>query len=117
LDHFISLPFGFFIPDLGFHILVALVGSTSFIESFMIDFFHEDLGTIFSFLILVNLEATFAMFLLHYVEWSGYVLHTMFPSPCILQHYVEFDTHIIVTLEKLLSVKSFGGLINHLARC
>jgi hypothetical protein len=66
LDHFISLPLGFLIPDLGFHILVALVGFTSFIESFVIESFHEDLGTIFSFPILVNLEATFAKFLLHY---------------------------------------------------
>jgi hypothetical protein len=35
----------------------------------------------------------------------------------ILQHYVEFDTHTIVTLEKLLNVGSFGGFINNLIRC
>jgi len=41
----------------------------------------------------------------------------MFPSPSILQHYVEFDTRTIATLEKLLNVGSFGGSINHLAHC
>ncbi len=39
----------------------------------------------------------------------------MFPSLNILQHYVKFDTYPIVTLEKLLSARSFGGSINHLA--
>jgi hypothetical protein len=40
----------------------------------------------------------------------------MFPSPNILHHYVEFDIHTIVTLEKLLGAGSFGGSIGHLAR-
>jgi hypothetical protein len=38
----------------------------------------------------------------------------MFPSPSILQHYAEFDSRIIVMLEKLLNVRSFDGFIGHL---
>ncbi len=41
----------------------------------------------------------------------------MFPSLGILQHYVEFDIHIVVTLEKLLGVGFFGGSIGHLVCC
>jgi hypothetical protein len=39
----------------------------------------------------------------------------MFPSPSILQHYDEFNTHTIITLEKLLGAGSFGGFIGCLA--
>jgi hypothetical protein len=66
LDHFISLPLGFLIPDFGFCILGALVGSTSFIESLVVEVFHEDLGTIFNLPMLAYFQATFAMLLLHY---------------------------------------------------
>jgi hypothetical protein len=38
----------------------------------------------------------------------------MFPSPNILQHYIEFNTHTITMLEKLLGVESFGGSISRL---
>ncbi len=38
----------------------------------------------------------------------------MFPSLNILQHYVKFDTHNIISLEKLFDVRSFGGSIGHL---
>jgi len=38
----------------------------------------------------------------------------MFPSLSILQHYVEFNIHIIIMLEKLFSARSFGGSIGHL---
>jgi len=38
----------------------------------------------------------------------------MFPSLNILQHYVEFDTHSIISLENLFDVRSFGGSIGHL---
>jgi hypothetical protein len=41
----------------------------------------------------------------------------MFLSPNILHHYVEFNIHTITTLEKLLSARSFGGFISHLAHC
>jgi hypothetical protein len=41
----------------------------------------------------------------------------VFPFPCILQHYAEFDIHTIATLEKLLGVGSFGDSMNHLACC
>jgi hypothetical protein len=40
----------------------------------------------------------------------------MFPSPSILQHYVEFNTCTIPTLEKLSSLGSFDGFIGHLVR-
>jgi hypothetical protein len=38
----------------------------------------------------------------------------MFPSPCILQHYVQFDTHTKTMLEKNLFMGSFSGFIGHL---
>jgi len=63
--------------------------------------FHEDLEMISNFLMFANLQATFTMFLLCYAHRLGYLLRTMFPSPNILQHYVEFDICTITTLEKL----------------
>jgi hypothetical protein len=47
------------------------VGSTSFVESFVIKVFHEDLGTIFSFLMFANLQGIFAMLSLCYAQHSG----------------------------------------------
>jgi hypothetical protein len=47
INHFILVPFGFFTLDLGFRILGALMRFRSFIESFMVEAFHEDLRTIF----------------------------------------------------------------------
>ncbi len=41
----------------------------------------------------------------------------MFPFLGILQHYVEFNIHNIVMLEKLIGVRCFGGSIGHLAHC
>jgi len=41
----------------------------------------------------------------------------MFPSPGILQHYVKFNTRTLITLEKLLGVRSFGGSNGYLAHC
>jgi hypothetical protein len=66
LDHFIKLLIGFFIPDLSFHILGALVRSKSFIELFMAKVLHENLGMISSLPMLVDRWATFAMLLLCY---------------------------------------------------
>jgi hypothetical protein len=40
----------------------------------------------------------------------------MFPSPSILQQYIEFNICTITTLEKLFGVKLFGGFLDHLAR-
>jgi hypothetical protein len=40
----------------------------------------------------------------------------MFPTPIILQHYVEFDICTITTKEKLFGTGSFGGFIDHLIR-
>jgi len=50
LDHFISLYLSFFIPDSGFYILNALVGSTSFVESFVVEAFCDYRETISNFL-------------------------------------------------------------------
>ncbi len=116
LDHFISCPFGFFILNSGFHILGALVGSKSFVESFITKNFHEDLEMISSLLMVTNLQASFTMISFCYVQCMGYLLHIMFSSPSILQHYAKFDIYTITTLEKLLSSRSFGGFIGHLTR-
>jgi hypothetical protein len=51
LDHFISFPLSFIIPNLAFCILGALVGSTPFVESFMV----EDFRTISNLPMLVDL--------------------------------------------------------------
>jgi hypothetical protein len=83
----------------------------------MVEAFCEDLGTISSFLLLIDLWVTFAMLLLCYSQQPSYLLGTKFPSLSILQHYVEFDIRTIVMLEKLLGVRSFGGSIGHLAHC
>jgi hypothetical protein len=40
----------------------------------------------------------------------------VFSSLNILQHYVDFDTRTIVTLEKVFGARSFGGFINYLVR-
>jgi hypothetical protein len=49
LNHSISLPPDFLIPNLGFHVLGTPMGSRSFVEPFMHKALHEDLGTICSF--------------------------------------------------------------------
>jgi hypothetical protein len=66
LDHSISLPPNFLIFNLGFHILGAQVGSTSFVESFVAKALHEGFKMIFSFFMLADLHVVFAMFLLCY---------------------------------------------------
>jgi hypothetical protein len=38
----------------------------------------------------------------------------LFSSPNIVQHYVKFNLHTIVTLEKLLGTRSFGTIMDHL---
>jgi hypothetical protein len=114
LDHSISFPFNFLIPDTNFHILGALVGSTSFIELFMAKARHKDFKTKSSFPMFTNLHVAFAMLLLCYAQHWGYLLCVMFPSPDILQHYVEFDIRTIITLKKLLVARSFGGSTSHL---
>ncbi len=52
LDHYISLLVGFLIPDSSFHIFGASIGSTSFVQSFVVEALHENLGTIFSLPVL-----------------------------------------------------------------
>jgi hypothetical protein len=64
--------------------LSALVGSTSFVESFVAETLHKDLVTIFNFIMIANPQATFVMFLLCYTQRLGYLLCTMFPSLGIL---------------------------------
>ncbi len=66
LDHFISFLLNFLIPDLDFCILGALMGFRSFIESFIVKVFHEDLETISNFLMFVDPSAVFAMLSLCY---------------------------------------------------
>jgi hypothetical protein len=34
-----------------------------------------------------------------------------------LQHYIKFDAHTIIMLEKLLRSRSFGIIMGHLAHC
>jgi hypothetical protein len=48
LDHSLSFLLNFFILNVGFYILGASVGSILFIDSFVVEDFHEDLATIFS---------------------------------------------------------------------
>jgi hypothetical protein len=79
----------------------------------MVEAFHEDLGTIFNLLLLVDLRVIFVMVLLCYSRQPSYLFGTMFPSLSILQHYAEFDIRTIVTLE----IRSFGGSIGHLTCC
>ncbi len=60
-----------------------------------------------------HFHETFTMFSLCYAQHLGYLLCIMFPSLGILQHYIEFDTSTIATLEKLFGVGSFGCSIGH----
>jgi hypothetical protein len=60
------------------------MGSTSFVESFVIEVFHEDLGTMFSLPMLVDPHMTFVMFLLCYAQCLCDLLCIMFPFPSIL---------------------------------
>jgi hypothetical protein len=50
----------------------------------MVEAFREDLGTISSLLLLIDLQVTFAMLLLCYSQQPSYLLGTMFPSLNIL---------------------------------
>jgi len=70
--------------NLGFCILGASMGSTSFVESFMAEAVHEDLGTIFSLPMFADSQVVFVMFSLCYAQRSGFLLRTMFPFPSIL---------------------------------
>jgi hypothetical protein len=79
----ISLPFGFFTSNLSFHILGALMGSTSFVELFVVKAPHEDLRTIFSLPTFVDPQMTFTMFSLCYAQHLNYLLCIMFPFPSI----------------------------------
>ncbi len=66
LDHYISLPPNFFTFNSSFHIWGTLMGSTSFVESFVAKVLHEDLMTMFSLPMFADPRATFVMFLLYY---------------------------------------------------
>jgi len=57
------------------------MGSTSFIELFVVEVFHEDLGTIFSLPMLVDFWVAFAMLLLCYAQHLNYMFHIVFPFP------------------------------------
>jgi hypothetical protein len=83
----------------------------------MVETLHGDLRTIFSLLILTKPQTTFIMFSLCCAQFFSYLFRIMFPSPCLLKHYIKFDIHTIITLEKLFIAGSFGGSIGHLDRC
>jgi hypothetical protein len=93
------------------------MGFRSFIESFVVKVFHEDVGMVSNLPMLINPQVTFVMFSLCYAQCLGYLFCTMFPSPGILQHHIKFDTCAITTLEELLGQGSFGGSIDHLVHC
>jgi hypothetical protein len=57
------------------------------------------------------------MFSLCYAQCLNYLLQIIFVSPSILQHYIEFDSHTMFTLEKLLGTWSFGITMSHLVYC
>jgi Na+-transporting NADH:ubiquinone oxidoreductase subunit NqrD len=48
------------------------MGFKSFIESFVVEAFHEDMRMIYSLFMLANLEVIFAMFLLCYAQRLSY---------------------------------------------
>ncbi len=72
LNHSISLPLNFLTLDLGFHILGTQMGSTSFVESFVVKTLHEDLGMISSLPMLVDPHVVFTMLSLCYAQRPGY---------------------------------------------
>jgi hypothetical protein len=57
------------------------------------------------------------MLLFCYALRPCYLLHIVYLSPSILQCYVEFDIHLMTTLEKLLGIGSFGISTSLLACC
>jgi hypothetical protein len=42
------------------------------------------------------------------------MMHLVFSSPNIVQHYVKFDLCTIATLEKILHTRSFNTILDHL---
>lgn len=45
------------------------------------------------------------------------MMHVVFLSPNIVQHYVKFDLSTIVALEKLLGTRAFNIIMDHLVSC
>jgi len=66
---------------------------------------------------LVNPHVAFVILLLCYAQCPSYLLHIIFLSSGILQHYAKYDSCTIVTLEKLLGARSFSTIMGHLAHC
>jgi hypothetical protein len=64
-----------------------------------------------------NPHVTFALLSFCYAQHLSYLLHTVFLFLSILGHYIKFNLHTIAMLEKLLSSRSFGILMGHLACC
>lgn len=100
--------------DTCFHILVALIGSMSFVKSFVVEALQEDFNIIVNLLMFENLQATLEFFLFSYAWCLGYLLYIVFSSPSMLQHYAKFDSHIVNTLERLLGVGSLSVMVGHL---
>jgi hypothetical protein len=80
----------------------------------VVEAFHENLGMISILLMFIDIYLAFTMLSLYYTQHLGYLLHKMFQSLCILQHYTKFDTHTITSLEKLFGAGSSSDYINHL---
>jgi len=74
LDNSISFLSNFLTLDSSFHILGAPIRSISFVESFVVESFHENFG-------MISRLPMFVIFLLCYAQHFVYLLHTMFPSP------------------------------------
>jgi hypothetical protein len=56
------------------------------------------------------------MFMFYYAQWPNYLQCIVFPSLGILQHYIEFNVHTIVMLEKILVLGLFNTIMGHLVR-
>jgi hypothetical protein len=58
--------------------------SRSFVESFVVEALHEDLGRISSLLMFANLQVVFVLLLLCYAQHPSNLFRIMFPSLGIL---------------------------------
>ncbi len=82
----------FFIFKLSFHILGTLVRSKSFVKLFVAKAFHEDFGTISSLPMLVDPQATFAMFSLCYAPTLWLLtLYNHYQKMCLSSLWVSLD--------------------------
>ncbi len=74
------------------------MGFLPFVESFVSKALQKDLNKITNLPMPVDLQAAFVMLSLCYAQQPSYLHHIVFPSPCILQHYIKFDVCTIAML-------------------